>query len=961
MAEKAGKLNPDEFSDLEPVLDDDSFAFDFEEDDSLSASNNEELDFGLDPGMEPPELEDINTLDKNDEDAFDFGTESLDGNDSEGINNEEDDFSLDVDPEEIGLDSMVSSAGDEYPDDTTSLDLDLDNGLDLIDEDSTSEAKVEIPSTTQQFDKSEDEEEVLLDAPNLFTDIDEPTKSSNPKPTQSNSVIENNENEFSLELEIDDDDPLIDEKIDQIVNQEDESSSISFENKESNSEFNFDDLDAEDEPITLSLDELENIVAVPMTELDEESLERSAEIDDEFSTSEENDEVNDKNYTDDELDQILGTDIYEEDEKEAGLLDLESTDLDIAFDDTTDSNELADSSLLDYEDMSDEPIALSMDELQNIMAEGEEGTESENLALDLDIDTPPENLKDDIDFTDFENENEINEADVDLEESDDSIFTEDELADEPITLSMDELENIAAFDETTENESEDLPAEDSDEVSNEELEESEEEDIFNEGEIDEEDEPITLSMDELSNITGDEDAIGSAFDDTLPDTSLDESSIGWAEESSESDEDESESSEASEQAEKPDLDEEFSDLTSDIDLTDDESAADEPITLSIDELSAITADPEDSSDIFSEEDLQDHSPASKNIDKEEDFDIGDDFSSAFDEEDSSDNIDSEKESDDEESIKDLDDFSSLPEPDDSVDFEEFTLEDDDVSSEDVNKLSESEENDDQIEFESTELLDGEDEDESITLSDDELGNILGGEDELPALSDFEDSVDLTEDIAEETSIDELQETVDENEETEEISFDENDFDGIDESETIDEPEAETIDEVETDSKDELDDESDEPIALTSEELTDIIGDLPPGEDLEDLDSLSFDDNRSISQEENIKPSLDPNDFDDETMVDLDEYSVDGGLSPLDEMRSTPSPLEEPKEVSSQENDESAEPFKDSQGNELSNEDKKKVLSYLDNLLGNLPDDMIREFSKSNYFDLYKKLMKEIGL
>jgi hypothetical protein len=446
MAEKAGKLNPDEFSDLEPVLDDDSFAFDFEEDDSLSASNNEELDFGLDPGMEPPELEDINTLDTNDEDAFDFGTESLDGNDSEGINNEEDDFSLDVDPEEIGLDSMVSSAGDEYPDDTTSLDLDLDNGLDLIDEDSTSEAKVEIPSTTQQFDKSEDEEEVLLDAPNLFNDIDEPTKSSNPKPTQSNSVIENNENEFSLELEIDDDDPLIDEKIDQIVNQEDESSSISFENKESNSEFNFDDLDAEDEPITLSLDELENIVAVPMTELDEESLERSAEIDDEFSTSEENDEVNDKNYTDDELDQILGTDIYEEDEKEAGLLDLESTDLDIAFDDTTDSNELADSSLLDDEDMSDEPIALSMDELQNIMAEGEEGTERENLALDLDIDTPPENLKDDIDFTDFENENEINEANADLEESDDSIFTEDELADEPITLSMDELENIASFD-----------------------------------------------------------------------------------------------------------------------------------------------------------------------------------------------------------------------------------------------------------------------------------------------------------------------------------------------------------------------------------------------------------------------------------------------------------------------------------------------------------------------------------
>jgi hypothetical protein len=97
------------------------------------------------------------------------------------------------------------------------------------------------------------------------------------------------------------------------------------------------------------------------------------------------------------------------------------------------------------------------------------------------------------------------------------------------------------------------------------------------------------------------------------------------------------------------------------------------------------------------------------------------------------------------------------------------------------------------------------------------------------------------------------------------------------------------------------------------------------------------------------------------MIDLDEYSVDGGLSPLEEMRSTP--IENVKEVDTTDSsqDEKSESFKDSQGNELSNEDKKKVLTYLDNLLGNLPDDMIREFSKSNHFDLYKKLMKEIGL
>ncbi|MCG9876608.1 MAG: hypothetical protein MH321_17670 [Leptospiraceae bacterium] len=906
MADKAGKLNPDEFSDLEPVLDDDSFAFDFEDDDSLSASNNDELDFGLDPGMEPPDLDEINTLDTSENnDDFDFGTDSLDLGDSNS-SEDGDDSEFNMNSDDIGLDSMVSSAGDEYPDDTSSLDLDLDSGLDLIDEELPEEEQLsskEVKKSNNDF--TDEEEEILLDAPDLFNDIEEPQKSSKSIPNIS-SESENIESEFSLDLEIDDDDPLIDEKIDQIVNEEDDSSPIKFESKESHSEFNFDDLDAEDEPITLSLDELENIVNAPMTKIDEESLDSSPEIDTEFSSLTEDSNSTDKNYTDDELDQILGTDIYEEDEKEAGLLDLGSTDLDIAFDETIDplssSKELesSDSSLLDEEDMSDEPIALSMDELQNIMAEGEVGSESENLALDLDLETPPTNVADDIDFTDFEENAEIN-TEVegeDLEEVEGSIFSEEELADEPITLSMDELENIATFDDAS-------PNEDSSEYQD----LSEEESVFTVDD-DAEDEPITLSMDELSNITGDEEVLGSAFDDTLPDTSLDDSEIAW------SDEDKSE----------PELDDEFSDLASGIDLTDDEASADEPITLSIDELSAITSEPEDSADIFSAEDLEDHSSLAQSDKKQDDFGFDEDFSSAFDEEDSS--SAELKEESKVESGADLDDFSTLPEPDDSVDFDEFTLEDGDVSSEDVDKLSEpSEEENSDFGFDES----SDEEDESITLSDDELGNILGGEDELPAIADFGESVDLTDESNEE--VDELDSDF-----AEAISSDEEEAPnfGIDENE-------------------------DEPIALTSEELTDIIGDLPPGEDLEDIDSLSFDDNREPVLESNLKASLDPNDLEDESMIDLDEYSVDGGLSPLEEMRSTPSESAEELDTSDLSKDEQSESFKDSQGNELSNEDKKKVLTYLDNLLGNLPDDMIREFSKSNYFDLYKKLMKEIGL
>ncbi|MCZ8239461.1 MAG: hypothetical protein O9310_13580 [Leptospiraceae bacterium] len=903
MADKAGKLNPDEFSDLEPVLDDDSFAFDFEEDDSLSASNNEELDFGLDPGMEPPDLDEINTLDTSDNnDDFDFGTDSLDLGDSNS-SKQEDESEFNMNSDDLGLDSMVSSAGDEYPDDTSSLDLDLDAGLDLIDEELPKEEQVSSREAKKSNnDSTEEEEEILLDAPDLFNDIEEPQKSSKSIPNIS-SESESIENEFSLDLEIDDDDPLIDEKIDQIVNEEDDSSPIKFQSKESHSEFNFDDLDAEDEPITLSLDELENIVNAPMTKIDEESLDSSPEIDTQFSSLTEDSNSTDKNYTDDELDQILGTDIYEEDEKEVGLLDLGSTDLDIAFDETIDplssSKELetSDSLLLDDEDMSDEPIALSMDELQNIMAEGEVGSESENLALDLDLETPPTNVPDDIDFTDFEENAELK-NDIEAEDGEGSIFSEEELADEPITLSMDELENIAAFDDDTH-------SEDSSEYQD----LSDEESVFT-VEDTAEDEPITLSMDELSNITGDEDVLGSAFDDTLPDTSLDESEIAWA----------------NEEKSEPELDDEFSDLASGIDLTDDDAAADEPITLSIDELSAITSEPEDSSDIFSEEDLEDHSSLGQSDKKDDDFEFDGDFSSAFEEEDTS--SPELKEDAKVESGADLDDFSSLPEPDDSVDFDEFSLEDGDVSSEDVDKLSEpSEEENSDFGFDES----SDEEDESITLSDDELGNILGGEDELPAIADFGESVDLTEES---------------NEEVDELN---SDF-------------AEAISSVEDEVTNiSLEEDDDETIALTSEELTDIIGDLPPGEDLEDIDSLSFDDNHEPALESNLKSSLDPNDFEDESMIDLDEYSVDGGLSPLEEMRSTP--IENVKEVDTTDSsqDEKSESFKDSQGNELSNEDKKKVLTYLDNLLGNLPDDMIREFSKSNYFDLYKKLMKEIGL
>ena len=40
---------------------------------------------------------------------------------------------------------------------------------------------------------------------------------------------------------------------------------------------------------------------------------------------------------------------------------------------------------------------------------------------------------------------------------------------------------------------------------------------------------------------------------------------------------------------------------------------------------------------------------------------------------------------------------------------------------------------------------------------------------------------------------------------------------------------------------------------------------------------------------------------------------------------------------------------------------KSVLSYMDQLLENLPEDKITEFAQSEQFETYKKLFVELGL
>ena len=46
---------------------------------------------------------------------------------------------------------------------------------------------------------------------------------------------------------------------------------------------------------------------------------------------------------------------------------------------------------------------------------------------------------------------------------------------------------------------------------------------------------------------------------------------------------------------------------------------------------------------------------------------------------------------------------------------------------------------------------------------------------------------------------------------------------------------------------------------------------------------------------------------------------------------------------------------------LDREELRTMISYLDGLFDALPDDAVQKFSQSSYFDLYKKIMSELGL
>lgn len=685
----------------------------------------------------------------------------------------------------------------------------------------------------------------------------------------------------------------------------------------------------EDESIALSASELDNITSDNDDYLynDEDSFESK------FQSSGKSGFSGNDSFDAEDLSDTYDTDIGDDDNITLGSDELDHI---LNPDEDEEDSEFETKSFFDSEESEeeDESIALSTEELDNI-------TNTDESVSD-----------------DFDTENFISEPPADL-------FDSNESNDEEIALSGDELNNLL----------------ESGNVEDEEIEEEGQAKSFFDSE--EEDEEIALSPDELSNITSTEyeeedgiqtDDLSTGIESNEYGVSTD--SVFGEAESSEEDEDISlssdeldnilESSEVEEE-EEFDLENAKSFFDSDDENLDGEEE-DESISLSADELGNITADQD-----FEVEEMESSEPVSS---EEDNFDLSD-------------------------STQDLE-MESSPDL-----FEENAVEDEDIalSGDELNNLLESGE----IETEDAESLgdslfeQSSEEDESISLSPDELGNITAEEEfeldnsDSPELTSSEDDdfdlSDSTQDLEMESSPSLFEEKV----EDEEIALSGDELNNLLESGEIETEEAESL----GDSFFEDSSEEDESISLSPDELGNITAgedfevenvdtssseeatnfDLPESSDEIEFDApsdlfgenatedeeiaLSGDELNNLLESGEIETEEEPgqestpdeydNPIDSGMVIGDDDFVIDEDTSSLSSLSDLGS------DISIEDNTDYSDTIDSFHFGNVKKEELKKVISYMDELLGSLPDSYIKEFASSEYFELYKKIMNELEL
>lgn len=302
-----------------------------------------------------------------------------------------------------------------------------------------------------------------------------------------------------------------------------------------------------------------------------------------------------------------------------------------------------------------------------------------------------------------------------------------------------------------------------------------------------------------------------------------------------------------------------------------------------------------------------------------------------------------------------------------------------------------------------------DEDEPITLSDEELDGILHTtteEDALPpteeiqltheepkaphAIEDDEEPIALSSDELDGILMDAGEEVEAEGEEAPLADLPPED-DSVLSLEELPQQEAQTPAHSNF-----FDSDEDEPIALSAEELDGIVAtaeeEAPPlAEESVEFDHAELDaryadvdniDSGAVPTVENT--DLAPVDTtDDDGPIALSTEELDGiaqdahevtpeapmvPLSPLDANTNEPSLSEivdKPATVFEEDLESATLVHEDDkvapQAAVPDQEELKSVMGYLDNLLGELPDDVIEKFAQSDYFKLYQKVMDKLGL
>ncbi|TGK00092.1 hypothetical protein EHQ53_04545 [Leptospira langatensis] len=708
------------------------------------------------------------------------------------------------------------------------------------------------------------------------------------------------------------------------------------------------DMEMDESPISLSDDELHNIdIAADLADFSMDEEETSTTDEPSARTTHEDDIISDDegpiSLSEHELDDIMAED-FSPSISEDGLGELEDTDF------ATPSSEVTGD--LDFEE-EEKDIALSTDELDHLL----EGDASE--------------AKDS--FTEMGDFGDLDLGSVSGEETPPSTFSDLEEENEPIALSDDELGNLLSSSPEEEASSVNL---DDLSVSDSPFEEATEIDFGksdDDGELDladfdfdpdseeadtdefiaDEEESISLPISDFEDMGISESA--NPLDGGLDLGDFEEPSLGkedvalesLGDFTSASDEDLLGTSNEEEITELPELRSDDDDFLSE--------EADEAIALSDDELGNLLSSgteeeaPMDASseietldsDFLGEGDSEENEPIALSDDE-----LGNLLSSE--EEEGVPTFDSVLDEEEEQepialSNDELGDLLSSGEEESSFDGMNFEPE------EDASRESAVEFGDFSLDSEA---------DEPIALSEDELGNLLSDEAEE---IEGDTSLDLEDDSDEPISlpISELEETASA---AEQVAGDYDiDWDG---------PVADLNDlstsEPAAPSDWDLGEEADEPITLSNDELGNLLADdatpemeegeldallssSPEGSDLDALGSLDGDlpiADMSFAGDNGgeIIPTIERIPQEEELNFILDEYADDEELSPLEEIR-------QGGFTQTVEGEEGA-PTQD---------EMKRILLYLDELLGNLPDDMIRDFSRSDYFELYKKLMKQIGV